>query len=109
MCVETGISKGNLSDLKMGRIKNLSAGALSKLANYFGVTVDFLLGAENEPAPADEAETDDEMASILETLRRRPDMRVLFSLSKNATPEDVKKFVNVSKAMQGDNDGASDC
>ena len=47
VCRESGASRASLSDLKMGRKQSLSAETLSKLANWFGVSVDFLLGKEN--------------------------------------------------------------
>ena len=50
MCNELGISRGNLTELKMERIKTLKTENLSKIAGYFGVTIDSLLGAE-EKAP----------------------------------------------------------
>lgn len=56
MCADTGISRGNIGDLKMGRIKKLSAENLEKIAKYFGVTTDYLLGAETEKAPTQERE-----------------------------------------------------
>ncbi len=56
MCADTGISRGNIGDLKMGRIKKLSAENLEKIAKYFGVTTDYLLGAETEKAPTQQGE-----------------------------------------------------
>ena len=50
MCKEAGVSRGNLTDLKKGRSKTLSAMTLSKLANYFGVTIDYLMGYEATPS-----------------------------------------------------------
>lgn len=49
VCKESGASRASLSDLKMGRKQSLSAETLSKLANWFGVSIDYLLGAENAP------------------------------------------------------------
>ena len=43
MCKESGASRASLSDLKMGRNQKLSAETLSKIAKYFGVTIDYLL------------------------------------------------------------------
>lgn len=47
MCKESGASRASLSDLKVGRKQKLSADTLSKIAAYFGVSVDFLLGVES--------------------------------------------------------------
>ena len=49
MCTDIGISKGILTDLKMGRAKGLSATTAQKIASYFGVTVGYLLGEADSP------------------------------------------------------------
>jgi len=49
MCSESGASRASLSDLKMGRKQSLSADTLSKIATYFNVSVDYLLGRTNDP------------------------------------------------------------
>lgn len=50
---ETGVSQSTLSDWKRGRSAP-KAEILQKIAEYFGVTVDYLLGKEEKPAPKDE-------------------------------------------------------
>ena len=47
LCTDLGISKGTLTDLKMGRQKSLSASNAQKIAAYFGVSVGYLLGEED--------------------------------------------------------------
>ncbi len=44
LCRQSGASRGSLSDLKMGRKNSLSASTLSKIAEFFDVPVDYLLG-----------------------------------------------------------------
>ena len=44
MCKELGISRGNLTELKMGRIKTLKTDNLRKIAYYFKVPLDYLVG-----------------------------------------------------------------
>lgn len=48
MCTDIGISKGTLTDLKMGRQKSLSAETAQKIASYFNVSVGYLLGEEEK-------------------------------------------------------------
>lgn len=48
MCAEVGISKGLLTDLKMGRRTGVSAVTAQKIASYFGVSVGYLLGEEEK-------------------------------------------------------------
>lgn len=46
LCRDTSIPRGNLSDLKMGRSQKLSVTTISKIADYFHVSTDYLLGKE---------------------------------------------------------------
>lgn len=68
MCTDLGISKGLLTDLKMGRRSGVSAATAQKIANYFGVTVGHLLGEENEKTPTltkkDERKTEDDIVKF---------------------------------------------
>lgn len=56
LCTDIGISKGTLTDLKMGRQTGLSAITAQKIADYFGVTVGYLLGTEDGDAKKSPAE-----------------------------------------------------
>ena len=51
MCKAAKISRAPLTELKMGRSKTLSSATLSKIAAYFGVSVVYLLGNKEKPAP----------------------------------------------------------
>ena len=56
MCKELEIARSSLSELNSGRSKTLSAEKTAKIASYFGVSVDYLLGNESvsdgPPAPS---------------------------------------------------------
>lgn len=55
LCDELGISRGLMTDLKMGRKKGVSAQTAQKIAAYFGVSVGYLLGDEGSDAvPAEQ-------------------------------------------------------
>lgn len=49
MCKDSGSSRASLTDLKMGRKQSLSADTLNKIARYFSVSVDYLIGNVSEP------------------------------------------------------------
>ena len=51
LCDELGISRGLMTDLKMGRKKGINAETAQKIASFFGVSVGCLLGIE-ESIPA---------------------------------------------------------
>jgi len=46
MCRTANISRGIITDLKMGRTKKLSTDTLEKLSNYFSIPIDYLLTGE---------------------------------------------------------------
>lgn len=48
MCLDLGMSKGVMSDLKNGRKKTLSSKTISAISSYFGVTTDYILGLVDE-------------------------------------------------------------
>ena len=87
LCRDLGISKGLLTDLKMGRRTGISAVTAQKIAVYFGVSVGYLLGEEAEKAP------------IVTDARRYEADEILFALSRGgegeiteAMYEEVKSF-----------------
>ncbi|WP_312636995.1 helix-turn-helix transcriptional regulator [Oscillibacter sp.] len=101
MCLELGMSKSMMSDLHSGKKKSLSAEKLSKIANYFNVSVDYLLtGEQKNQAPIDVV--DEDLRDYLDELRNRPEMRMLFSTTKNATKAQIEAIVKMVEEMQGD-------
>lgn len=50
MCREINIPRSVFSELKAGRTKTLSGKYITSVAEYFGVTTDYLLGNEEKPA-----------------------------------------------------------
>ena len=50
MCKKCSIPRASLTDFKMGRNKSLSASTLQKIAEYFSVSVEYLLSGETVSA-----------------------------------------------------------
>ena len=50
MCLDLGMSKSTLSDLKSGRKKSFTAETAHKIASYLDVSVAYLLGEEEKDA-----------------------------------------------------------
>ena len=61
MCDDIGISRSMMSSLAAGRKKTLSAETLSKIAKYFGVSVDYFVDA---PANSPENRTVEMLQSL---------------------------------------------
>ena len=49
VCADLKISRGIIGDLKAGRTKTLSAKNLKAIADYFSVSIDYLLGNVSDP------------------------------------------------------------
>lgn len=53
LCDDLGLSRSLMTDLKMGRKKTVQAETAQKIAEYFGVSVGYLLGNETTVATSD--------------------------------------------------------
>lgn len=93
MCKDIGIPSSLMTDLKAGRRKGITTTTADKIATYFSVSLEVLLGKETEK--------DDELQVYLEELKNREEMRMLFSLAKDASKEDVEKAVKIIEALSG--------
>ena len=91
---ETGVPQSTLSDWKRDR-SIPKTDKLQKTANYLGVTLDYLLGNEQKEKPAQAVQVrdehdnivvlNDETRDLIDSLRKNPEMKMLFSVSKGAT------------------------
>lgn len=98
---------GEVVDLAESTISQYETGkrqpdneTLLKISEYFGVTVGYLLGVE-EPKRMPLVNGDEELTEYLEMLKTRPECRMLFQLTKNATKEDVEAAVRIIEALRG--------
>ena len=74
MCTDIGMSKGILTDLKMGRQAGISATNAQKIASYFGVSVGYLLGEEEkEEKPAQVDELSENIKKLVDFAKSVPD------------------------------------
>ena len=71
---------------------------LREVARILGTTPAYLLGETDDPSPA--PAPDSEMERLLTSLREREDMRMLFKLAQDASPEDVRQAVKIIEALR---------
>lgn len=76
MCKDAGVSRGNFTDLKYNRTTELSTKTLSKLSVYFGVSMDYLLGNEKNPATENDSEISNEKADLIKKVMQMSDEEV---------------------------------
>ena len=87
MCTDIGMSKGILTDLKMGRQSGISAANAQKIASYFGVSVGYLLGEEEKK----ETITDNGNGFISESKQQ------LLALAEGCTEDEAEKLLQMMK------------
>jgi deoxyinosine 3'endonuclease (endonuclease V) len=80
-----------------------------------GVATDYLPSNEQKEKPAQNVQVrdendnivvlDDETRDLIDSLRSKPEMKMLFSVSKNATKEDIIKAVKIIEALKDHKEG----
>ncbi len=104
VALENGFSKATVSSWKKlheaGTDVKPTPDKLEKLASYFDVTVDYLLGSSEQKKPL--VNNDEELSEYLYLLKTRPEMRMLFKVSSKATKADVEKAVRIIEAIRYD-------
>ena len=90
MCTDIGMSKGILTDLKMGRQSGISAANAQKIASYFGVSVGYLLGEEQKKEAAIQMDND-----LSESKKQ------LLALAESCSEEDAEKLLQMMQILLG--------
>lgn len=93
-----GVSKQTISAWKNG-IRSPKRPTIEYLANYFGVSVSWLMGYD-VPKDAEDRSSDDDVWEIREALRKNPELQILFRASHNATAEDLLEAAELIKARK---------
>lgn len=90
MCTDIGMSKGILTDLKMGRQSGISAANAQKIASYFGVSVGYLLGEEQKKEAA--IQTDNDLSES---------KKQLIALAESCSEEDAERLLQMMQILLG--------
>ena len=91
MCLDLGLSKSTLSDIKSGRKKGVSTATAAKIASYLGVTVGYLLGEEEKEKPTvNDDELSEDLEKLISRLKKLPEdkIRMLLDLAESIQPQD---------------------
>lgn len=94
----TGIAKSTLQRYETGATSKIPLEAVKKIANALNVSQEKLMGWEET------TQEQDELQEYLEELHKRPELRMMFSLTSKATKEDVEKAVAIVEAFLRKND-----
>ena len=92
LALKLKVSQGTLSNWER-EVHDPDTESLIKLSEIFNVSTDYIIGASDEPYNI--TGDDDELMELREHLRRRPEMKVLFDLTKTATKEQVEAMAEL--------------
>lgn len=86
MCLDLGLSKSTMSDMKSGRKSGVSMPTAQKIAGYFGITVDELYGKnEEKPTVQDDGLTENQ--------------RILMDFAKSVPDDKAEMILRVMKSI----------
>lgn len=108
---QIGVARSTIQRYESGAIAKIKQPVITAIAGALDIPPEWLTGEqEHRTAPATSGKTtreplvlDDETISIIDELRTRPEMRILFSVSQKASKEDILKAVRIVQALREEN------
>lgn len=97
----SGVNKNTIYSYLRRGTKKPDPAVLQDIAEVLGTDVYYLLGVGTENPGRNDEEND--LWELREALRRRPEMRTLFSLTKNATASEIRQAISVIEALKNAN------
>lgn len=102
--LEMGLSRAAVTGWAQGKVPRDAT--LRRIADYFGVSVEELTRDQKEKPVEDDGlvNRDAELTRYLDELRNRSEMRMLFSVAKDAKKEDIEALAKFFEQMNGKKD-----
>ncbi len=98
MCKDIGLQPSIMTDLKMGRRSSMKAETIARVANYFDVSVDYLLG-NTQIKKDDSTEVLPSAASLSSSQKQ------LVELTESLTDDEIKKVLSYIRFVLSERDG----
>ena len=98
---DLGFSNGYIGQLRKGVFPD---DRLAKIADYFGVSIEYLMTGEEKENYYINPET----AKIAQEIFENPEMRILFDASRNVSPEDLRTVTEMMLALKRKEQGGDD-
>lgn len=95
VCKQTGLSTSLISNWKAGRYTP-KADKLQKIADFFGVSLEYLM---NEEKPSGYYLTD-ETAKVAQEIFENKELRALFSVQRDMSPDDLRALHGMALALK---------
>ena len=104
LAIDLNLTQNSISRYETGE-READYKTLIAIADYFNVSIEELvnddieLGYENYTLKSN-ARFDEEIISLRNMLHSRPEMQMLFSVSKSASKEDIEKAIRIIEALK---------
>ena len=98
---ELGFSNGSISKWKTSKP---TTERLQKIADYFGVSIEFLMNGEEENAAEESYYLNEDARELAEFMFKNPEYKVLFDASRKVKKEDIAFVKQMIDRMRGDSD-----
>lgn len=103
-CGKTQLQLANRLDVSKSTVSSWCSGSkmprmgkIDEIADWFSVSRSELI---EENGKSENFSDNKDVSDLLEALRTRPEMRMLFSVSKDASKEDIEKAVAIIEALR---------
>ena len=104
-----GAAQNTVSQWEKG-IREPDGEMITKIANFFGVTTDYLLGNTESPnlmtgkEPNTESHyyLNDEARQMAEELAKNPKLHILFDAARTVSPEDLQFVIDMVNRLKND-------
>lgn len=90
-----GLGNGTIS---RWRSSSPNTGKLQKIADYFGVSMDYLLGRENSKDKR--YFINEETAHVAQEIFENKELKALFDIQRDMNPDDLKALHNMALALK---------
>lgn len=98
VATELGLQKSAVTRWKQGCVP--TDATKTKIADYFGISIEELCGTMSVRRQKLLVNDDESLTEYLNELASRPELRMLFSVTKDASREDVEKTVAIIEALR---------
>ena len=101
---ELGFGRGSLGKLKSS---GTSANRLQKIADYFGVSIEYLMTGD-EKEGGEKYYLNEETTKMAQDIFENKELRMLFDTARDAEPEDLQAVHNMLLALKRKERGSTD-
>lgn len=100
VATKLGVREATMQRYESGTIKNIKYDTMVKLAEILNTTPAYLSGWDEEGNTQVTPPDPDDLMELREELRRNPEKRILFDVTKNATKEEILAVADFFKKLK---------